>query len=124
MHGKGGCKIVNIPSDSVKAPFPNEAAYASSKAALLALARAVAHDLGIYGIYCNAVCPGAVVTPMLRCTYLDSDDTLQEFIDSTALKKIVLPEAVARVALFLASHLSDHITGEHIMTNAGDIMSQ
>jgi NAD(P)-dependent dehydrogenase (short-subunit alcohol dehydrogenase family) len=124
MHGKGGCKIINISSDSGVVPFQNEAAYAASKVALLALTRAVAKELGVYAIYCNAICPGAVMTPMLERTHVTSDAKLKEYIDSTALKKIATPEDVARIALFFASHLSDHITGEHIMANAGDIMNQ
>ena len=46
------------------------------------------------------------------------------FAVKTALKKLGKPEDVARVALFLASKLSDHITGEGIVVSAGEMMSQ
>jgi NAD(P)-dependent dehydrogenase (short-subunit alcohol dehydrogenase family) len=123
MYKKGGCKIVNISSDSGVAPFPNEAAYASSKSALIGLTRVIAKDLGVFGIYCNAICPGAINTPMLK-PFLTTPEKEKEYIAATALKKIAQPEDIARVALFFASHLSDHVTGEHIMATAGDIMSQ
>jgi NAD(P)-dependent dehydrogenase (short-subunit alcohol dehydrogenase family) len=123
MHRKGGCKIVNISSDSGVAAFPNEAAYASSKSALIGLTRIIAKDLGVFGIYCNAICPGAIKTPMIK-DFLSIPGREQEYIAATALKKIAQPEDIARVALFFASHLSDHVTGEHIMATAGDIMSQ
>jgi NAD(P)-dependent dehydrogenase (short-subunit alcohol dehydrogenase family) len=123
MHKKGGCKIVNISSDSGVAPFPNEAAYASSKSALIGLTRVIAKDLGVFGVYCNAICPGAIRTPMLE-PFLTSPEKEKEYIAATALKKIAQPEDIARVALFFASRLSDHVTGEHIMATAGDIMSQ
>jgi NAD(P)-dependent dehydrogenase (short-subunit alcohol dehydrogenase family) len=61
---------------------------------------------------------------MLRKNYAASDEELQAYIDATALKRIAQPEDVAAVALFLASRLSDHVTGERIMATAGDVMSQ
>ena len=124
MMEKGGCKIVNISSDSAVAAFPNETAYGSSKAALNSLTRVIAKDMGKYGIYCNAICPGAILTPMLRNTFLTTPDKEREYAEATALKRIARPEDIARVALFFASSLSDHITGEHILATAGDIMSQ
>ncbi len=124
MCTKGGCKIVNISSDSGVAPFADEAAYAASKSALIALTRSIAKDLGKYGIYCNAVCPGAVMTPMLRETYLHGPEKEKEYIEANALKRMAQPEDIARIVLFFASQLSDHVTGEHLLANAGDIMSQ
>jgi NAD(P)-dependent dehydrogenase (short-subunit alcohol dehydrogenase family) len=124
MLGRGVCKIVNVASDSALAPFPNEAAYAASKAGLLALTRSIARDLGSHGIYCNAVCPGAVRTPMLR-PLLAADPDLEGTIGAAAaLGRIGEPVDVARVVLFLASSLSDHVTGEHIVVNGGHTMSQ
>jgi 3-oxoacyl-[acyl-carrier protein] reductase len=115
MYRRGGCKIVNISSDSAVAAFPNEAAYGASKAALVALTRVIAKDLGVYGIYCNAICPGAILTPMLRNNFLTTPDKEREYAEATALKRIAKPEDIARVALFFACHLSDHVTGEHII---------
>ena len=124
MLDRGGCKIVNLSSDSALTAFPGEAAYAASKAGLLALTRSVARELGPHGIYCNAICPGAVRTPMFQAL-LDRDPDLEKQTASTAaLRRIAEPDDVARVALFLASSLSDHITGEHLVVNGGDAMSQ
>jgi 3-oxoacyl-[acyl-carrier protein] reductase len=124
MVRKGGCKIVNIASDSGVAPFPDETAYGSSKAALIGLTRVIAKDMGRHGIYCNAICPGAILTPMLKGTFLTTPEKEKEYAEATALKRIARPEDIARIALFLSCHLSDHITGEHILATAGDIMSQ
>jgi NAD(P)-dependent dehydrogenase (short-subunit alcohol dehydrogenase family) len=121
---KGGCKIVNISSDSGVAAFPDETAYGSSKAVLIGLTRVIAKDMGKYGIYCNAICSGAILTPLLRSTFLTTPDKEREYAEATALKRIARPEDIARVALFFASSLSDHVTGEHILATAGDIMSQ
>jgi 3-oxoacyl-[acyl-carrier protein] reductase len=124
MMSKGGCKIVNIASDSGVAAFPDETAYGSSKAALIALTRAVARDMGAYGIYCNAVCPGATMTPMLREGFLTGPEKEKEFAAATALNRIARPEDIARVVLFLSCYLSDHVTGERILATAGGVMSQ
>jgi NAD(P)-dependent dehydrogenase (short-subunit alcohol dehydrogenase family) len=124
MMKKGGCKIVNIASDSGVAAFPDETAYASSKAALIALTRAIARDMGAHGIYCNAVCPGATMTPMLKESFLTGPEKEKEFASATALNRIARPEYIARVVHFLSCYLSDHVTGEHILATAGGVMGQ
>ncbi len=123
MVGRGGCKIVNISSDSALTAFPDEAAYAASKAGLLALTRSIARDLGPRGIYCNAICPGATRTSMFQ-SMVDRNKLERESIEAAALRRIAEPLDVARVALFLASSLSDHITGEHVVVTGGATMSQ
>jgi NAD(P)-dependent dehydrogenase (short-subunit alcohol dehydrogenase family) len=124
MMKKGGCKIVNIASDSGVAAFPHETAYSSSKAALIALTRAIARDMGVHGIFCNAVCPGAIMTPLLKETFLTGPEKEKEFASATALNRIARPEDIARVVLFLSCYLSDHVTGERILATAGGVMSQ
>jgi NAD(P)-dependent dehydrogenase (short-subunit alcohol dehydrogenase family) len=123
LKNKSG-KIINISSDSGLRPEKKECAYCSSKSALIGLTRVMALELGPYGIYCNAICPGATDTPLLRTHYMKTEEDRQRFIEATALKKIAEPKDIANVALFLASHLSDHITGEYILVTAGDPMSQ
>ena len=120
----GGGKIINIASDSGKRPELREAAYCSSKSALIGLTRVLALELGPYNINCNAICPGATDTPLLRQHYLTSEEKRREFIEATALKRIATPEDIAKVALFFASHLSDHVTGEIMLVTAGDLMGE
>ncbi len=117
-------KIINISSCSGKKPTMEEAAYCASKSAIIGLTRVTALELGRYGINCNAICPGATDTEMVRKTFLTSPETEQQWIDKTALKRLGKPEDIAKVALFLASELSDHITGEAIIVSAGELMSQ
>jgi len=113
-------KIVNITSDSGKRPFPNEVAYCSSKSALIGLTRVFALELGPYNINSNAIAPGATDTPLLRSLYMKSEEDRRAYANATALKRIAQPRDIANVALFLASSLSDHVTGEIIMATAGD----
>lgn len=117
-------KIINISSCSGKKPTMEEGAYCSSKSAVIGLTRVTALELGIYGINCNAICPGATDSVMLRSTIVTSPEIEKEWIEKTALKKLGQPEDQAKVAVFLASDLSDHITGEAIIVSAGEIMGQ
>ena len=123
MKQKSG-KIVNIASDSGKRPFPNEVAYCSSKSAMIGMTRVFALELGPYNINSNAIAPGATDTPMLRTYFMKSEDDRKEYIAATALKRIAKPRDIAKVALFLASSLSDHVTGEIILASAGDAFGE
>ncbi len=128
MVRQGGGKIINIASDSGVAPTPEGgAAYCTSKSAVIGLTRIIAKELGPYRVYCNAICPGTINTPMLERflkTTPQKDNGVDAWAEQAALKRIGQPEDIGRVALFLASHLSDFITGEHILVTGGDIMSQ
>ncbi|HHV66001.1 MAG TPA: SDR family oxidoreductase [Peptococcaceae bacterium] len=117
-------KIINMSSCSGKKPTLKEAAYSATKAAIIGFTRVAALEMGPYGINCNAICPGATDTDMIRNTFLTSPEVEQEWIDKTALKRLGRPEDQARVALFLASELSDHITGESLIVSAGELMGQ
>ncbi len=117
-------KIINISSCSGKKPTLKEGAYCSSKSAVIGLTRVTALELGIYGINCNAICPGATDSVMLRSTIVTSPEIEREWIEKTALKKLAQPEDHAKVAVFLASEMSDHITGEALIVSAGEIMGQ
>ena len=124
MKDQKSGKIINMSSCSGKKPTQDEAAYCASKSAINGLTRVTALELGIYGVTCNAICPGATDTEMIRSTFLTSPEIEQEWINKTALKKLGTVDDQAKVALFLASELSDHITGEQIIVSAGEIMTQ
>lgn len=117
-------KIINISSCSGKKPTLEEGAYCSSKSAVIGLTRVTALELGVHGVTCNAICPGATDSHMLRSTILTSPEIEQEWINKTALKRLGQPEDQARVAVFLGSELSNHMTGESLIVSAGEIMTQ
>jgi NAD(P)-dependent dehydrogenase (short-subunit alcohol dehydrogenase family) len=128
MVRQGGGKIINIASDSGIAPTPEgAAAYCASKSAIIGLTRVIAKELGPRRVYCNAICPGAINTAM-TARFLEKtgqkENSLEAWAQMAALKRVGEPEDVGRVALFLASHLSDFMTGEHLLVTGGDIMSQ
>lgn len=124
MKTQGSGKIVNMSSCSGKKPSMEEGAYCASKSAIIGLTRVTALELGPFGINCNAICPGATDTKMVRSTFLTSPAIEREWIEKTALKRLGTPQDMAKVALFLASGLSDHMTGESLIVAAGEIMGQ
>jgi NAD(P)-dependent dehydrogenase (short-subunit alcohol dehydrogenase family) len=122
----GGCRIINLASDSGVSPVPLRAsAYCASKSAVIGLTRCIAKELGRHGVYCNAICPGGILnTGMLEHYRQAFGGKDKEDAELTALGRLGKPEDVAGVALFLASDLSGHVTGERIMVTGGDIMTQ
>lgn len=128
MIKKGGCKIINLSSDSGVAPVPakNAAAYCASKSAIIGLTRAIAKEMGGYKIYCNAICPGAIIDTGMFENYRKTfgKKRLAEDIELTALKRLGYSKDIADVVLFFASDLSRHVTGERLLVTGGDIMTQ
>ena len=116
-------KIINISSCSGIHPNPGETAYGPAKSGVLALTRDNAFELGIHDIYVNAILPGMTDTELTR-RYILNKETEPIWAGKTALKKIAKPEDQANTALFLASNLSDHITGEGIIVSGGEVMRQ
>jgi NAD(P)-dependent dehydrogenase (short-subunit alcohol dehydrogenase family) len=115
-QGKGGC-IINISSAAANKPDRSHAAYSASKAAIIAFTRILALELGEYGIRANAILPGATDTDMLLQQYKG------ELLTKTPLHKLAQPRDQANVAIFLASDLASHVTGEYIVVSGGEFMN-
>ncbi len=124
-------KVINVASMAGKrgnAPFL--AHYVASKFAVVGLTQAMAGELASQGITVNAVCPGYVRTSMqdrevgweAALRGIDVEAVRQLYIADTPLGRLETPEDVARVIVFLASALSDFITGVSISVNGGSYM--
>jgi len=111
IAGRGS--IVNVTSiaGSRVHPFAG-AAYATSKAALAALTRELAHDFGPHGVRVNAIAPGEVETGIL------SPGT-EKIVETLPLRRLGLPEEVASTIFFLCSRDSSYVTGTEIEINGG-----
>ncbi|UCB46307.1 MAG: SDR family oxidoreductase [Spirochaetota bacterium] len=121
---KGGYgKIINISSCCAIEPTPGQVAYGAAKAGVVSLTRDFAFELGEKGIYANAILPGMTVTDMTK-DFLKTEKAREEWRNKNVLKRLGQPVDQAKVALFLASSLSDHVTGECIITSAGAVMGQ
>ncbi|HLJ63250.1 MAG TPA: SDR family oxidoreductase [Stellaceae bacterium] len=113
-RGKGA-SIINVAStvSSVKAA-PNRFVYATSKAAVIGLTKAVAIDFIKDGIRCNAICPGTIETPSLGeriAARGDAAEARRAFIARQPLGRLGTAEEVAALALHLASDESAFTTG-------------
>jgi NAD(P)-dependent dehydrogenase (short-subunit alcohol dehydrogenase family) len=105
--------IVNVTSiaGSRVHPFAG-AAYATSKAALAALTREMAHDFGPLGVRVNAIAPGEVDTSIL------SPGT-EKIVESLPMRRLGKPSEVADAIYFLCSPQAAYITGAEIHINGG-----
>ncbi|MGW0499723.1 SDR family NAD(P)-dependent oxidoreductase [Streptomyces sp. NPDC003007] len=122
-----GGTIVNTASCTGLTGMAAVGAYAASKHAVVGLTRVAALELAGRGIRVNAVCPGAVDTPMSNPARLDPDADPEETargLDRLYRKLVPLgragrPEEVARLALFLTSEDSSYITGQPFVIDGG-----
>ncbi len=118
--GKG--VIINLASMGGVRPLKGTNAYASSKAAVIHLTKAVALEVAENNIRVNYINPAAVDTPMLpqfRPKGMDLDEFYKSAKASMPLGRIAKPEDVAYTALFLASDESSLLTGVGINVNGG-----
>jgi 3-oxoacyl-[acyl-carrier protein] reductase len=126
MQRQGGGKIVNISSISGKlggAVSGTQAggrsarsgpAYALAKGGVIAFTKWVAKDAGRYGVHVNAVCPGPVDTEMTRGYEYD--------LQAQPIARMGQPRDVAMAVLFLASQMSNYVTGQTLNVDGGILM--
>ncbi len=119
--------IVNLSSSAGRKGRPSRSPYSSSKFAIIGLTQSIASEVGRYGIRVNAIAPGAVEGDRIRRifeTYAKNmgvtyEDIVEGANSISALGRMVKPEEVASLAVFLASEQSSGITGQTINIDAG-----
>jgi NAD(P)-dependent dehydrogenase (short-subunit alcohol dehydrogenase family) len=119
MLDAGGGVIVNSASMGGKTGGAGQAHYASSKAAVIALTRAAAAELGPHGIRVNCVCPGYVATEMGAATR--TPEKIAEWSAMSPLGRLGEPRDVAGVVAFLASDDAGYLTGQAFNVTGGMI---
>jgi len=94
-------------------------AYQVSKAALVSLSRGLAMALAAEGIRSNAVCPGAVETPMLAGIYAEDPARRDRMRARVPLRRMGLPGDVASACLYLLSDEASYVTGTELVVDGG-----
>jgi NAD(P)-dependent dehydrogenase (short-subunit alcohol dehydrogenase family) len=108
--------IVAIASIAGIRAKQDRVAYASSKAAVINMVRALALDLGRFGVRVNGVAPGIIQTPMQEDA---SAASLEQSKNRTALGRLGTAEEVSNLVLFLLSDQASFITGETVLIDGG-----
>ena len=114
----GGGSIVNIGSVHAQATKPAFAAYATSKAGLHGLTRALAVDLGPR-VRVNTLAPAATATKMLMAGFADNEEAFAALEKVHPLRRIAEPAEIAHLAVFLASDQAAFLTGSTLFADGG-----
>ncbi|MEQ9434299.1 SDR family oxidoreductase [Hyphomonas sp.] len=117
QQSQDGGRIVNISSTEGYGATPQNGPYAVAKHGVIGLTRAMAVDLGRDGITCNAICPGAIETPIH--SVIPPEEKARFAKRRVPLRRYGLPEEVAHMTLSLCLPAASYITGEAILVDGG-----
>jgi 3-oxoacyl-[acyl-carrier protein] reductase len=120
MIRRSAGKIVNISSVTFHLGMANLTHYVTSKGGVIGLTRALAREVGPHNVHVNCITPGAIQVEAEKLFV--SDEQINAWLELQSLKRRILPMDIARVCLFLASQLSDGMTGQTLNVDGGWVM--
>jgi NAD(P)-dependent dehydrogenase (short-subunit alcohol dehydrogenase family) len=120
MQAAGGGSIINLSSINALLGPAHMPTYVAAKGAINALSKGLAREWGADRIRVNALSPGWVITPRQLELWL-TPEAEAEWSKQVALKDRILPQDIARMALFLAADDSRMITGQNFIVDAGRV---
>ncbi|HEX3659872.1 MAG TPA: SDR family NAD(P)-dependent oxidoreductase [Acidobacteriaceae bacterium] len=118
MRQAGRGSIINMSSIAWMIPSTNVPVYVAAKAGIVGMTRTLAHELGRWNIRVNCVLPGAIATERQRRLWL-TPEYRAEILAAQALQRLIEPEEVARLVLFLAADDSSAITNQSYIVDGG-----
>jgi NAD(P)-dependent dehydrogenase (short-subunit alcohol dehydrogenase family) len=117
MREGGYGRVVNIASDTLYMGPARMAAYVASKGGVLTFTRALATEMGPYGITANCVCPGLTDTAGIQSGPLK--EAFEVVNARQAIKGRAVPDDIVPSIAFLASEEAHWVTGQSLLANAG-----
>ena len=121
MIPQGSGRIVNIASDAAILPAVRGSHYNASKAGVLALTKSLALEFAPYHVAVNAVAPGLTDTAQPRYGMTEEEIAVEGA--GNPWGRNATAEDVARAVLYLASPLSEYVTGETVFVTGGSLMA-
>jgi 3-oxoacyl-[acyl-carrier protein] reductase len=119
QFGKDGGNIINISSVAATSATPTTSVYSGTKAAVNAITRSLAQELGPHKVRVNSINPGMVETEGVHSAGIAESDFRKQTEAQTPLGRIGQPQDIAPMAVFLASADSSWITGESFYISGG-----
>jgi 3-oxoacyl-[acyl-carrier protein] reductase len=119
QFGQGGGAIINIASAAIDMNSAGAGIYTATKAAVVAMSKVAAKELGPRKIRVNAVAPGGTETEGAHAAGFMDPDFVKHVSDRTPLGRIGRPDDIAPVVAFLASDAARWITGEVVFATGG-----
>jgi NAD(P)-dependent dehydrogenase (short-subunit alcohol dehydrogenase family) len=120
LIASGSGSVINMGSISWAIPGTGIAPYIASKAAIVGLTKTLAHEFGNQGVRVNSIMPGAIATDRQKRDIL-TPEYVKQVLDRQALKRILQPDEVARLALWLVADDSAGVTNQSIVIDGGCI---
>lgn len=119
MLKQGGGVIINTSSQGGVTGFPGQAAYIACKHAVIGLTRTAAIDYAQKNIRINAVCPGAILTPMAAELIKRDKNVETALLRDIPMGRLGQPDEIAHAVLWLASSGASFMTGQALIVDGG-----
>lgn len=131
MRERGRGRIVNVASQVGRVPWPGQAVYAASKAAVIALTQAMALELVGSGVIVNCICPGTMATDQMRGGFRDRakmlgrdvEELIEEKARSMPLGRMGTPEDLAAMVAWLLSEEASFTVGAFLNLTGGECIA-
>ncbi len=120
MVAQGWGKVINISSVTFFKGMANLSHYVASKGGVIGLTRSLAREMGPHNVFVNCITPGAIEVESEKA--VATPEQMAVIVAQQSLQRRLQPIDVARVCLFLASHLSDAMTGQTVNVDGGLVM--
>lgn len=114
--GRGGC-IINLASQAIRGHAPNSTHYTSSKNGIVGMTRAIALEMAHHEIRVNCIAPGLTDTAQPRYGHTEAE--LAAMAGQVPLGRLIKPEEIANMAIFLCSERAKMVTGQTYHVNGG-----